>query len=57
MKPKPIENVLKYCEKADKEYGDPVPTGQQSMWNKNLGWIQALKYVMNNYECTPKETK
>ena len=55
MKARPIENLLKYCEKVDKQYGDVVSTGDQSMWNKNLGWIQAIKYVIANYNCTPKQ--
>ena len=54
MKPRSIENLLKYCEKVDKQYGDVIPTADQSMWNKNLGWIQAIKYVIANYNCTPK---
>jgi hypothetical protein len=57
MKARPIENVLKHCERVDDEYGDPIPPNQQSGWNRNQGWIDALKYVMDNYECTPKENK
>ena len=56
MKARPIENVLKHCEKTDKQFGDGNDLGMtdQAMWNKNLGWIQAIKYVINNYNCTPK---
>ena len=57
MKARPIENVLKHCKKIDKQYGDIVSTSDQSMWNKNLGWIQAIKYVIANYNCTPKQVQ
>ena len=56
MKARPIENLLEHCEKTDKQFGDGNDLGMtdQAMWNKNLGWIQAIKYVINNYNCTPK---
>ena len=54
MKARPIENVLKHCKKIDNQYGYIVSTSDQIMCNKNLGWIQAIKYVIANYNCTPK---
>ena len=54
MKPRPIENLLKYCEKVDKQYGDYIPSTLQSKWNRNRGWVEALKYVTKTYNCTPK---
>ena len=55
MKARPIKNVLRHCQRVDKQYGDPIDPGDQAMWNKNLGWIQALKYVIATYDCTPRE--
>ena len=55
MKPRPIKNVLRHCQRIDKQYGDTIDPGDQAKWNKNLGWIQALKFVIATYDCTPKE--
>ena len=54
MKIKPIKNVLRHCQRVDKQYGDSIPPSDLAMWNKNLGWIQAIKYIISTYNCIPK---
>ena len=46
LSPIQIERVLKQCEKVDASYGDAVPTGLQSEWQYNRGWIEALRLVL-----------
>ena len=41
-----VERLLQQCENVDKEYGDTIPTGLQTEWATNLGWIQALRMVL-----------
>ena len=41
-----VERLLAQCEKVDKAYGNTVPTGLQTEWTKNVGWIQALRLVL-----------
>ena len=43
---KQIKRVLAQCEKVDREYGDAIPTGLQTEWATNIGWIQALRLVL-----------
>ena len=57
MKARPIENLLEHCERVDEAYGDCISTNDASDWNKNLGWIDALKYVIKTYNCTPKQVE
>ena len=48
-------------EEYDKKYGLKNPKLGNTEFIRNAfnseGWKQAVKYVMDNYECTPKETK
>ena len=41
-----VKRLLAQCEKVDKVYGDAVPTGLQTEWTTNIGWIQALRLVL-----------
>ena len=41
-----VERLLAQCEKVDKVYGDAVPTSLQTEWATNIGWIQALRLVL-----------
>ena len=41
-----IERVLAQCERVDKGYGDAIPTSLQTEWATNIGWIQALRLVL-----------
>ena len=41
-----VKRILAQCENVDKEYGDAVPTSLQTEWATNIGWIQALRLVL-----------
>ena len=41
-----VKRLLKQCERIDSAYGDAVPTGLQTAWSRNIGWIQALRLVL-----------
>ena len=41
-----IERILKQCERIDSAFGDAIPTGLQTAWARNEGWIQALRLVL-----------
>ena len=41
-----IERILKQCERIDSAFGDAIPTGLQTEWSRNIGWIQALRLVL-----------
>ena len=41
-----VRRVLRQCESVDKEYGDAIPTSLQTEWATNIGWIQALRLVL-----------
>ena len=41
-----IKRLLKQCERIDSAYGDAIPTGLQTAWSRNIGWIQALRLVL-----------
>ena len=43
---KQVKRILAQCENVDKEYGDAVPTSLQTEWATNIGWIQALRLVL-----------
>ena len=43
---KQVERILAQCENVDREYGDAVPTSLQTEWATNIGWIQALRLVL-----------
>ena len=43
---KQVKRLLAQCERIDKGYGDTVPTGLQTEWATNIGWIQALRLVL-----------
>ena len=46
LSPSQIKRILKQCERIDSAYGDAVPTGLQTAWSRNIGWIQALRLVL-----------
>ena len=52
MKARPIKNLLKHCQRTDKKLFKEF--GNRDEWIRNKGWIQAIEYVINNYNCTPK---
>ena len=41
-----IRRILAQCENVDRGYGDAVPTSLQTEWATNIGWIQALRLVL-----------
>ena len=41
-----VKRLLAQCERVDQGYGDSVPTGLQTEWATNIGWIQALRLVL-----------
>jgi hypothetical protein len=41
-----VKRILQQCENIDKGYGNVVPTGLQTEWATNIGWIQALRIVL-----------
>ena len=41
-----VKRLLAQCKRVDQGYGDSVPTGLQTEWSTNIGWIQALKLVL-----------
>ena len=43
---KQVKRLLAQCENIDKGYGNAVPTGLQTEWATNIGWIQALRLVL-----------
>ena len=62
MKARPIENVFKHCDKIDKKYkhfhdcDDELARGNEyGNYLINLGWKRALTYIINTYNCIPKE--
>ena len=64
MKARPIENVLEHCKKVDKDYSrfldcdDEMARGHEyRQYCINLGWKGALKYIINTYNCTPKQVE
>jgi len=63
MKARPIENLLKHCEKIDDAYKDWHGIGVGMCGDEgtdyfdmciNKGWVQAVKHIVANYNCTPK---
>jgi len=43
---KQIKRLLAQCERIDLSFGDAIPTGLQTEWSRNIGWIQALRLVL-----------
>ena len=43
---KQVKRILAQCENVDREYGEAVPTSLQTEWATNIGWIQALRLVL-----------
>ena len=41
-----VKRLLKQCERVDSAFGDAIPTGLQTAWARNEGWIQALRLVL-----------
>ena len=41
-----VRRILQQCENIDKGYGDAIPTGFQTEWATNIGWIQSLRMVL-----------
>ena len=41
-----VRRLLKQCERVDSAFGDAIPTGLQTAWARNEGWIQALRLVL-----------
>ena len=41
-----VKRLLKQCERVDSAFGDAIPTGLQTAWVRNEGWIQALRLVL-----------
>ena len=41
-----VRRLLKQCERVDSAFGDAIPTGLQTEWSRNIGWIQALRLVL-----------
>ena len=43
-----VKRLLKQCERVDSAFGDAIPTGLQTAWARNEGWIQALRLVLED---------
>ena len=43
-----VKRLLAQCKRVDQGYGDSVPTGLQTEWATNIGWIQALRLVLHD---------
>ena len=43
---KQVKRILAQCEKVDREYGEGIPASLQTEWATNIGWIQALRLVL-----------
>jgi|TARA_Y100000310_G_C20604074_1_gene774581 hypothetical protein len=41
-----IRRLLSQCERVDVAFGDAIPTGLQTEWARNEGWIQALRLIL-----------
>ena len=52
-KARPIKNLLKYNKKVVSECRELGISGNHYIMA--LTWVDAITYVMDNYECTPKE--
>jgi len=43
-----VKRILAHCKRVDQGYSDSVPTGLQTEWATNIGWIQALRLVLHD---------
>jgi hypothetical protein len=41
-----VKRLLKQCEKDDKYTTEPMRKGFTAEWNRNKGWIQALRLIL-----------
>ena len=41
-----IKRLLRQCERVDSAFGDAIPTGLQTEWARNEGWIQAIRLIL-----------
>ena len=55
MKAKPIENLLKHNQKVKAKHEEIGSIGID--YTIASTWVDAVSYIIDNYECTPKETK
>jgi len=51
-----VQRILTQCERVDQGYGDAVPTSLQTEWSTNIGWIQALRLVLQEDTYPIKKT-
>ena len=51
-----VKRILAQCKRVDQGYGDAVPTGLQTEWSTNIGWIQALRLVLQEDTYPIKKT-
>ena len=51
-----VKRLLAQCERVDEGYGDSVPTALQTEWSTNIGWIQALRLVLQEDTYPIKKT-
>ena len=55
MKAKPIKNLLKHNQEVKAKHIEIGSFGLD--YTIASTWVDAVTYIMDNYECTPKETK
>ena len=55
MKARPIENLLEHNKKVKAKHEEIGNMGID--YTRASTWVDAVSYIIDNYECTPKETK
>jgi len=55
MKARPIENLLKHNQEVKAKHEEIGSVGLE--YTIASTWVDVISYIMDNYECTPKETK
>ena len=54
----PIENLLKYNQNILDEYKEfGVSPREQENYVTAKSWVDCIKYVLDNYDCIPKDSK
>ena len=55
MKARPIENLLQHNQEVKAQHEESGNLGID--YTIVSAWVDAVSYIINNYECTPKENK
>jgi len=59
-KTRPIGNLLKHCEKVEEGFDDLPDSMHKKDYDRmlcNKGWIQATKFIIKYYDCSPKDER